>query len=152
MYTPLCVGVYEFTHTKWLRVSSGGRSQDGRGTGRGDHFLFYKFIERTTEQRTKFTKQLLITSGGHQAPRKAAHCFQREGKKFVFLFSVFCFYFSSFFFLFFLFFFLFFLSYFLLKSELRLCSLFCDQSLAPLITRYQLHQLLRFSEPRFPHL
>ena len=38
------------------------------------------------------------------------------------------------------------------KSELRLCSLFCDQSLAPLITRYQLHQLLRFSEPQFPHL
>ena len=27
-----------------------GRSQDGRGIGRGDHFLFYKFIERTTEQ------------------------------------------------------------------------------------------------------
>ena len=27
-----------------------GRSQDGRGIGRGDHFLFDKFIERTTEQ------------------------------------------------------------------------------------------------------
>ena len=27
-----------------------GRSQDGRGIGRGDHFLFYKFIERTTER------------------------------------------------------------------------------------------------------
>ena len=27
-----------------------GRSQDGGGIGRGDHFLFYKFIERTTEQ------------------------------------------------------------------------------------------------------
>ena len=25
-------------------------SQDGEGIGRGDHFLFYKFIERTTER------------------------------------------------------------------------------------------------------
>ena len=25
-----------------------GRSQDGGGIRRGDHFLFYKFIERTT--------------------------------------------------------------------------------------------------------
>ena len=25
-------------------------SQDGRGIGRGDHFLSYKFIERTTER------------------------------------------------------------------------------------------------------
>ena len=27
-----------------------GRSQDGGGIERGDHFLFYKFIERTTER------------------------------------------------------------------------------------------------------
>ena len=27
-----------------------GRSQDGGGIGRGDYFLFYKFIERTTER------------------------------------------------------------------------------------------------------
>ena len=27
-----------------------GRSQDGGGVGRGDHSLFYKFIERTTER------------------------------------------------------------------------------------------------------
>ena len=52
--------------------------EDGGGIGRGDHFLFYKFIARTTERWTKFTKQLLIASGGHQAPRKAAHCLQRE--------------------------------------------------------------------------
>ena len=26
-----------------------GRSQDGGGIGRGDHFLSYKFIKRTTE-------------------------------------------------------------------------------------------------------
>ena len=31
---------------KW----TGERSQDGRGIGRGDHFLFYKFIERTTDR------------------------------------------------------------------------------------------------------
>ena len=29
------------------------------------HFLFYTFIERTTERWTKFTKQLLIASSGH---------------------------------------------------------------------------------------
>ena len=29
---------------------AGGRSQDGGGIGRGDHFLFYKFMERTTER------------------------------------------------------------------------------------------------------
>ena len=28
----------------------GGRSQDGGGIGRRDHFLFYKLIERTTER------------------------------------------------------------------------------------------------------
>ena len=54
------------------------RSQDGGGIGWGDHFLSYKFIERTIERRKKFTKQLLIFSSGHQAPRKAAHCLQRE--------------------------------------------------------------------------
>ena len=32
------------------RLMEGQRSQDGGGIGRGDHFLFYKFIERTTEQ------------------------------------------------------------------------------------------------------
>ena len=58
------------------------RSQDGGGIGRGDHFLFYKFIERTERWR-KFTKQLLIASRGHQAPRKAAHCLRREvGQKY----------------------------------------------------------------------
>ena len=30
-----------------------GRSQDGGGIGREDHFLFYKFIERTTERGTE---------------------------------------------------------------------------------------------------
>ena len=60
-----------------------GRSQDGGGIGRRDHFLFYKFIERATEWWRKFTKQLLIASRGHQAPRKAAHCLRREvGQKY----------------------------------------------------------------------
>ena len=67
------------------RTNVEGRSQDGGGIGRGDHFLFYKFIERTTEWWTKFTKQLLITSSGHQAPRKAAHCLRREANRLRFL-------------------------------------------------------------------
>ena len=35
---------------KFSKESFWGRSQDGGGVGRGDHFLFYKFIERTTER------------------------------------------------------------------------------------------------------
>ena len=31
-----------------LKLNIQGKSQDGRGVGRGDHLLFYKFIERTT--------------------------------------------------------------------------------------------------------
>ena len=45
-----------------LEVSTAGRSQDGRGIGRGDHFLPNKFIQRTIERRANFTKQLLIAS------------------------------------------------------------------------------------------
>ena len=37
-------------------------SQDGGGIEWGDHFLPYKFIERTIERRANFTKQLLIAS------------------------------------------------------------------------------------------
>ena len=54
------------------------RSQAGGGLGRGDHFLSYKFIKRITERRANFTKQLLIASWGHQAPRKAAHCLRKK--------------------------------------------------------------------------
>ena len=43
-----------------LKVLLRGRSQDGGEIGRGDHFLLYKFIERTTERWANFTKQLLI--------------------------------------------------------------------------------------------
>ena len=58
--------------------SRGGRSQDGGGIGRGDHFLSYKFIKRITERRANFTKQLLVARGGHQVPRKATHCLRKE--------------------------------------------------------------------------
>ena len=54
------------------------RSQAGGGLGPGDHFLSYKFIQRTIERWANFTKQLLIASWGHQAPRKAAHCLRKE--------------------------------------------------------------------------
>ena len=60
------------------KASIWGRSQDGGGIGWGDHFLSYKFIERTIERWANFTKQLLIASRGHQAPRKATHCLWRE--------------------------------------------------------------------------
>ena len=63
---------------KILKATHGWRSQDGRGVGRGDHLLSYRFIKRTIEHRANFTKQLLIASWGHQAPRKAAHCLRKE--------------------------------------------------------------------------
>ena len=34
--------------------------------------------KRITECRANFTKQLLIASWGHQAPRKPTHCFRKE--------------------------------------------------------------------------
>ena len=55
-----------------------GRSQDGGGVGQEDHFLPYKFIERTFERWANFTKQLLTTSRRHQALRKAAHRLWKE--------------------------------------------------------------------------
>ena len=48
------------------------------GIGRGDHFLPHKFIKRSRERWANSTKQLLITSRGHQTPRKAAHCLWKE--------------------------------------------------------------------------
>ena len=52
--------------------------EDGGGIGRGGHFLSYRFIKRITKRRANFTKQLLITSWGHQVPRKATHCLQKD--------------------------------------------------------------------------
>ena len=70
--------VYEELSFSFHDIMLPGRSQDGGGIGRGDHFLSYKFIERTIERWTEFTKQLLIASSGHHAPRKATHCLRRE--------------------------------------------------------------------------
>ena len=56
----------------------GGRSWDGRRIGLGDHFLPYKFIERSFERWVNSTKQLLNAGRGHQAPRKGAHCLQKK--------------------------------------------------------------------------
>ena len=61
-----------------ISVFVGGRPQDGRGIGWGDHFLLHKFIERTFERWANSTKQLLNAGRGHQAPRKAAHCLQKR--------------------------------------------------------------------------
>ena len=55
-----------------------GRSQDGGGVGRGEHFLPHKFIKRTFKRRVNSTKQLLNADRGHQAPRKATQLFQRR--------------------------------------------------------------------------
>ena len=52
--------------------------KDGKGIGRGDHFLPHKFIKRSIESWTNTTKQLLNAGGGHQAPRKATYCLQKE--------------------------------------------------------------------------
>ena len=55
-----------------------GRTEDGWGIGQGDHFLPHKFIKITFERWVNSTKQLLNASRGHQAPRKAGHCLQKE--------------------------------------------------------------------------
>ena len=39
----------EFIIPDAIKNIHGGRSQDGGGTGRGDHFLSYKCMERTIE-------------------------------------------------------------------------------------------------------
>ena len=52
--------------------------EDGGGIGWGDRVLPHKFIKRSFEHRANSTKQLLNAGGGHQAPRKAAHCLQKE--------------------------------------------------------------------------
>ena len=47
----------------------------------GDHFPPHKFIQRTFEPRENYTKQLLITSRGHQEPRKAAHHLRKQAEQ-----------------------------------------------------------------------
>ena len=75
---PLLLGRKVMTNLDRILKSIDRRSQDGGGLGRGDPFLPYKFIERTIQHRANFTKQLLITSWGHQVPRIAAHCLWKE--------------------------------------------------------------------------
>ena len=65
-------------HYSLLRNLSLGRSQDGGGVGRGEHFLPHKFIKRAFKRRVNSTKQLLNAGRGHQAPRKAAQLFERR--------------------------------------------------------------------------
>ena len=55
-----------------------GKVEDGRGTGQGDQFFPYIFIERSSERWANTTKQLLSAGGGHQAPRRAAQCLWKE--------------------------------------------------------------------------
>ena len=60
------------------KENSRGRSQDGGGVGRGEHFLPHKFIERTFKCRVNSTKQLLNAGRGHQAARKSTQLFKRR--------------------------------------------------------------------------
>ena len=46
----LLMKVKEESENVGLKLNIQGRSQDGGGIGWGDHFLFYKFIERKTER------------------------------------------------------------------------------------------------------
>ena len=61
-----------------LEKAEEGRSQDGGGVGRGEHFLPHKFIKRAFKRRVNSTKQLLNAGRGHQAPRKATQLFERR--------------------------------------------------------------------------
>ena len=62
--------IHTMTYQYTFKKKEIRRSQDGGGIGRGDHILSYKL--------TNFTKQLLMASRGHQAPRKATHYLRRE--------------------------------------------------------------------------
>ena len=70
------------TQGKWVLLA--GLKINERGGAKmaedrmGDHFLPYKFMERTFERWANSTKQLPIASRGHQASRKAAHCLWKE--------------------------------------------------------------------------
>ena len=49
-YSVIKKNTFESVLMRRIKLELIGRSQDGGGIGRGDHFLFYKFIERTTER------------------------------------------------------------------------------------------------------
>ena len=67
-----------FVNMKINKLYLGGWSHNGGGIGWGDHFLPPKFIKISFECWATSTKQLLNAGGGHQAPRKAAICLQKE--------------------------------------------------------------------------
>ena len=69
------------TFASEFKTVTTGRSQDGRGVGRGEHFLPHKFIKRAFKHRGNSTKQLLNAGRGHQALRKAAQLFERRSEK-----------------------------------------------------------------------
>ena len=74
-----CFNIWKSTGSTTLIIwKIEGRSQNGGGIGRGDHFLPHKFIKRSFEWWATSTKQLLNTGGGHYAPRNAAHSLQKE--------------------------------------------------------------------------
>ena len=56
----------------------GGRSQDGGGIGRGDHFLSYKFIARTTERRANFKNNFCSLAEDIRRPEKQPIVFKRS--------------------------------------------------------------------------
>ena len=83
-------GSYQMNQFFTLGGESTGVSnwgEDGGGIGWGDHFLPYKFIERTVERWANSTKQLLIASRGHQVPRKVVE-FQLQHQSFQRIFRV----------------------------------------------------------------
>ena len=99
------------------------RTQHGGGIGRGDHFLFYKFIERTTERWKSLQNNFWSLAADIRRQEKQPIVFKGREKNLFFFFL----FFLSFFFVFLLFFLIFFsflsflllvfLSYFILKSS-----------------------------------
>ena len=59
-----------FSNTTVKKHQFGGRSQDGGGVGRGEHFLPYKFIKRTFKRRVNSTKQPLKAAEDISHPEK----------------------------------------------------------------------------------
>ena len=101
-----CNSVQSLWKTAWkfLRKLKIGREEPRwRRNRMGRPVSLLQIHRKNNWTLNKVHKQLLIASRGHQAPRKATHCLQREGKNFFFLFFLL-------FLLSFLFFFLFFSS------------------------------------------
>ena len=50
LYKELWMEVHDVVYEVVIKTIPRGRSQDGGGLGLGDHFLSYKFMERTIER------------------------------------------------------------------------------------------------------